>query len=943
MFYYWQKEGQDEWREALAAERQRITEKEQPRYSTVLDLDRFITSEMQREDFAEIRYLGPLYFDWDGPDIDTCLTHLRKFVKKLDELEVNLEGVRFYATGGRGFHCEIPMEAFLAKVPAKGVAHLPAIYREMAYELVTDYMDMRVYTARRGRMWRTPNVKRENGRYKVPLTLAEVRDVNADEIETLTATPRHLPQRPTAEFSPKLAVVWAKAEQKVATALKRQRNNTRDQEMLKRFKGQMPPTLKKVMAGEGLRSGAGFNQVVMQIAVTANALGQSEEQVVEACEGLLQNHRGDGRYGSVATRREALREMLRYTHDNVCYSFSAPAIKALLSPEMSGADLDGLPVEAGEVSSSTSSDEGLHQGVFITEKGVYRRTEDGVQKLSNVSYATPSMLFNHENGEVIGFDVEVLLEGKSRGRRLMLNEFFTSKQKILPFVFKEGGVMQGNDCHVVALRGRLSEMAAKTQSIVYCVRKEGFDLVVRPVEGDDPTIYLDRLWVSPDAVHTFATAPTPIHYRYRGDPNPGGFFKSDLMAAPNLADVPEAREVIHALLDMNDPFVIGSFLGWFVSAHHRQIYHRLEGKFPLMQVFGEAGAGKSTTVKTLAHMFYYAAPPRILASQASTPHGLTGAAQSSASIPVIMEEFKPREMRPGFYGQYRSLLRSAYDAQEGVKGAMSDEPGGWRQVGAQGFAAPLLIVGEARETETALVERTVAVPMSKAHAAARAKQADLVHAYRQQVLGPLGKAIVLSTAATDLDAFRASLEQCKAQVRDVAPKGSDFRPMFNIAVVLHGLKFLRQVLAHYYGTEFEEEIQRLYDAVLNTDLQVNISTMSEAAKVVNTLALISNTEPLGSEFELIPNVDYAWYNDYLLDLRLRNCYVKYAAWCRRKGAIPLYDNEDSFISGMSHFNAVVSKKSLDSRLQGSGSMLVYRFDVERLRSQGVEDFRRLSA
>ncbi len=50
---------------------------------------------------------------------------------------------------------------------------MPLIFREVAYKLFVDTLDMRVYSARRGRMWRAPGVQRENGKFKVPLTKDE--------------------------------------------------------------------------------------------------------------------------------------------------------------------------------------------------------------------------------------------------------------------------------------------------------------------------------------------------------------------------------------------------------------------------------------------------------------------------------------------------------------------------------------------------------------------------------------------------------------------------------------------------------------------------------------------------------------------------------------------------------------------------------------------------
>ena len=118
-----------------------------------------------REDIDALKYSGPMYFDLDGEDIETVIEKAKNLMGKLiGDYDFNPNALRMYATGGRGFHFEIPWETFIPKPSKQGISRLPAIYREMAYELYVDTLDMRVYSARKGRMWRTPGVKRENGK-----------------------------------------------------------------------------------------------------------------------------------------------------------------------------------------------------------------------------------------------------------------------------------------------------------------------------------------------------------------------------------------------------------------------------------------------------------------------------------------------------------------------------------------------------------------------------------------------------------------------------------------------------------------------------------------------------------------------------------------------------------------------------------------------------------
>jgi hypothetical protein len=75
----------------------------------------------------------------------------------------------------------------MPKPPKVGIAQLPQIYREMLYQVYTDTMDLRVYSGRSGRQWRTPNVQRENGKFKVPVTAAEIREMNSEDYQELVS------------------------------------------------------------------------------------------------------------------------------------------------------------------------------------------------------------------------------------------------------------------------------------------------------------------------------------------------------------------------------------------------------------------------------------------------------------------------------------------------------------------------------------------------------------------------------------------------------------------------------------------------------------------------------------------------------------------------------------------------------------------------------------
>ena len=249
---------------------------------TVLDAHTVPDSSWDREQYASMKYSGPMYFDWDAKDIDSAIENFHKFLANLNDHGVNLKCVRLYATGGRGFHLEVPPQMLMAKVPKTGVTALPYVYREMAMEMVVDTLDLRVYTGRRGRMWRTCGVKRDNGAYKVPLTLAEAMAITPESYAELCKAPRPEPERELPELSTYLSAMFVKFQEKTETAIKRQAKTSGDVELLAKFNGKLPPTIERIMRGEGVRPDVGFQKLSMQLAIVANALGMPSVAVVDS-------------------------------------------------------------------------------------------------------------------------------------------------------------------------------------------------------------------------------------------------------------------------------------------------------------------------------------------------------------------------------------------------------------------------------------------------------------------------------------------------------------------------------------------------------------------------------------------------------------------------------------------------------------------------------------
>jgi hypothetical protein len=150
--------------------------------------------------------------------------------------------------------------------------------------------------------------------------------------------------------------MFMKASERIDKQVKARAKFKGDTEALARFKGEFPASVQRLMNGDGVLPGVGFNKLAMQLAITANALGKTEEQLVEACEGLVQNHSSDSsRYNSPRKRKEELRRMYAYTHDNPLYEYSNGGIKSMCAAGVDTPDLENpMQAHAGMVQGDLS-------------------------------------------------------------------------------------------------------------------------------------------------------------------------------------------------------------------------------------------------------------------------------------------------------------------------------------------------------------------------------------------------------------------------------------------------------------------------------------------------------------------------------------------------------------------------------------------------------------
>ena len=189
-FIYWKEEPNDrKWRW--------IPNKEQARSIAIGQGAMFMTwtafSHEPKNGKEPIRY-GDLPLDFDNKeDPEKALDDMRNLcLIHLPELyDVDPIDIQFFCSGSKGFHAVIPAALIGTE---KGDPRLPLIYKRMASRwadsLSLKTLDLSLYAMGKGKMFRLPNVRRSNGRYKVPLTLDEVQKFTIKEVWNLSEKSR---------------------------------------------------------------------------------------------------------------------------------------------------------------------------------------------------------------------------------------------------------------------------------------------------------------------------------------------------------------------------------------------------------------------------------------------------------------------------------------------------------------------------------------------------------------------------------------------------------------------------------------------------------------------------------------------------------------------------------------------------------------------------------
>jgi len=342
----------------------------------------------------------------------------------------------------------------------------------------------------------------------------------------------------------------------------------------------------------------------------------------------------------------------------------------------------------------------------------------------------------------------------------------------------------------------------------------------------------------------------------------------------------ELAEIAKYITEFNIPTVSLPILGWVIACFFKPRASKILEEngvgngFLLLNLQGEAGAGKTDTVKSVV-MRIWAIHNEPKSIGELTKFTMMKLVDGSNAIPVVMEENKSCMQTEYYQNLISNLIRSTYNCLEGERGRADQSTQVYR------YQAPVVIVGETGFTEPALLDRFVTVFLSKKESGPYLQDFKRL---RQQPLEKLGRTILEKALTMDKKSIKDILD---GELKAIDSDLSD-RPRNNAAVCRFGLKILGDVLG------MQVNLAKIDEAVKNGLLEGNSPYRKSAVdKILEAMCLMSEfqkkSESDKTEKEylyqdhLIAGVEYeVHYEAAVTTLRLwpSAAYAKVSKWAR---------------------------------------------------------------
>ncbi len=932
MFRYYQKTDDQKARWETTPDRKNFIDQllaDKAPMITILAVNQQIAEVKESDEFdpTTLRYRGPLYFDIDSDDLNKSIVSVRKLISKLQALDVSDEDIWVWATGKKGFHIVIDQKVFNGG--GRNVRALPWVYRDMAQQLYVDNLDMVVYSCGRGRMWRTPNIKRANGKYKVPLTIPEVESITVEMYDRLVSAPRNLPQTNSGRVCAKLAEIYELAKLNVQKYIATLATVTEvPEEELSNFSDE--DGCIQALITQGDKDNSNFNQAALQLAAYIKSKYKKEEvsswiSLVETMAENVKSATYKSKYDKVQHIKGAVYRAFADKH----FVFSRRALFAVIKP------CGDCPIckqgdGKGEEYGSFDLIEARDQGYFA----VYSKAEKQL-----TTFTLDPICFHTEDAEFdsrvrTGIVADVVWTDNDgthcRHRMTLLDTAWLSRGNFVKAFLGVGNIaVYLNDNELQRLK---NSVFGQMTSVTEIHQVPSYGIHWHKVGSKKSLVYVEP------AFSITSSGEQGTHALKSGSADaqqcPPNFYE----VSPAKPGDEKVAEVIRHLCNINDPIVVAQILGWTAACMLKPQLITILNQFPLLNLYGNAGSGKSKT----AHLFGYLhgcdyemeyGP---LGLENTTPYAISAMVASSTTVMRIIDECNPSTVKKATYEKFTGVAKSAWQSMEETKGSIGsrgDDSG--PIIRKMRLSGPIAYLSEQKPDRPAIRERSVMVGFSKHNRNVEGRSASFMHTYRNRhLLMQVGKQMVTESLSTHPNWVHEQMSFFAPKV----PEELDQRPHYSFCVVLMGLEFFKRTLKAM-AIDCQKELDALTEALLqhlnkNTKSIIAEKSRSEADIIIESLGVLA-AQPHDAPICLRPEEHYfVRGGDLILDpVRIQ---PEYAKWVKQIGDILVVKSPQmmtSVLEGELYFKGItVDPKNLEN------PQPFVKLDRELIKKRGINVF-----
>lgn len=880
--------------------------------ATVLAVSEAIRDDTDKDN---IKYKGPLYFDIDSADLEQAIVSTQELVQKLRELEVPEEAIKVYCSGKKGFHVFVPEKVFSDN--KRAVKSLPAIYMELAKDLYVHGMDFQVYSGNKGRMFRPENGRRDDGAYRVRITLAELTNMTPALYKQVVQAPRQLPfPEVNGAKSHMLAALYERAK---ATAHKKAtlRDTALPVEELKPYAEDPPACIPALIQSSG---DVHFNQAGLQLAAFIARAGVPRYKATALMDELA-SKKESTTYHSFNRRKIHLEGLVKYTQNKQSVQFSCAAMRSLVGKKCC---LD-CPLKAKTLGGRGMND---MPAVLARPDGYFIAGQNEDRRISTFTLHPLEVYVEQGQGgrtpRRTHTSMQIQAGGDILGTIVFDETGWRSKAELLKQMEGIGNLgFLGSDADV--------------QKIKIACYSTGEDEVEEITKVHSVGIFESATNVSGQKIYTYVEPGLSVNsygiqgtHEFHGRSSPEPTIRAT--ARPEPGD-PVILKTLQDLLRINSPLVIAQLVGWHSLCHIKTQVMSLYGQFPSLNLWGNAGSGKTMTSSLMACLngvdYGSTGNPLLLSSTTAWP--VIEAASSTTTIPRIFEEFNRSKIKKhGMYEHCLEIIKAAWNNHPVSRGRVrSSRASGSSLTNAEvvevHITAPLVICSEQAPEEPALQQRMIQVELSN-----KTRQGCDQHFYeaishRQQVLS-FARALTMTALKTKEDwvaeRLQAGYERVPSEVND--------RSRLAYGLLFVGLDYLEGV-GHSLNFDLTEDITELkheLEAHLDTSRQ-EISQAKVWSEVDNVLRMVADMAQLGIQdsglsplipgrhFLLIPERD-----ELILDMQV--IFPLLQRWMKQTGNDSVFQSMSQLVPLMKSEDYWLTSRRMEPAMSKNRMLWVFR-------------------